>query len=173
MGTRKKILLVLGFALCAAIPSYAARPAPVSNEVHRNHGQCVSSVAHNTPSNPAKGPIVSERAHNRECSGGPQFVKSFDITGDLDILIDETTTLTAEWKFRDDVTMYTWSVSGAGIVDSGDVYGSSGSSTLVFGPADAGTYVITFHIWDYLNSDHDVSGSVTVTVTDPTPVPIF
>ncbi|MGE5296465.1 MAG: hypothetical protein ACM3VT_16720 [Solirubrobacterales bacterium] len=98
----------------------------------------------------------------------PAFTVDIDITGDLDILVGETTTLTATWTTNNkDVTRYEWSVDGVGQgVQSFDGT-SSGTFTFDFTPAAAGSYTITFRIWHHQQTDRDASESVVVVVTAP------
>jgi hypothetical protein len=99
----------------------------------------------------------------------PVFSADIAITGDLDIVLGETTTLTATWSTNDqDVTWCEWLVDGVGqgpveIPDGG----SSGSSTFDFTPTATGDYEIGFHIWHHVHTERDGLAYVTVTVTDP------
>jgi hypothetical protein len=100
----------------------------------------------------------------------PTFEASITITGNLDIKVGETTTLTATWTADKDVTRYQWYIDSVGQGENVIPEGSErrdGSRTLVFGPVDVGEYQISFRIWHHSHeSEWDKTECVTVIVTD-------
>ena len=102
----------------------------------------------------------------------PVFAAEFEgtvtITGDLDITVGETTTLTATWSTNKDITRGEWTVAGVpqGEMTIDDPYKLSGSTTIDFYGAAVGDYIISFHIWHHTQG-RDVTESVTVHVTAP------
>ena len=94
----------------------------------------------------------------------PPFSATINITGDLEISVGETTTLTADWTTNEqNVTRYEWSVDAAGQGEEA-IDASSGSSTFDFSTGTAGSYEITFRIWHHTQTDRDAFESVTVEV---------
>lgn len=103
------------------------------------------------------------------------FSATVDITGDTDILVGETTTLSATWTADKDVTRCEWSVDGVGQGDSVIPEGPerrTGTRTFSFsGPALTGSvedeYVVCFRVWHHSHVGDWDEECVTVTVTEP------
>lgn len=94
----------------------------------------------------------------------PQFTATITITGNPEIKVGETTTLTAVWITNRDVTRYEWSVdsTGQGIVQ---IEGAiEGSATFDFSSETPGTFTISFRIWHHQQTDRDATESVEVVV---------
>jgi hypothetical protein len=96
----------------------------------------------------------------------PPFSATITITGDTELTLGESTTLTANWETNRDVTREEWAIDGTsqGIVIIPGA--SSGSSTFTFLPTTTGTFTISYRIWHHVQTDRDASNSVTITVTD-------
>ena len=98
----------------------------------------------------------------------PPFSATITLTGDTEIMLGESTTLTAEWATNRDVTRYEWAINAAGQGEQEISGASLGSQTFIFNPTEVGTYTISFRIWHHnpQQSDRVASNSITVTVTD-------
>jgi hypothetical protein len=99
------------------------------------------------------------------------FSATIEITGNVSIVLGDTTTLTATWSTNKSITRYEWLVDGVsqGVVN---IDASSGTSTFDFTPTAVGDYEIGFHIWHHVHyadvpNPWDAWDSITVTVTDP------
>jgi hypothetical protein len=102
------------------------------------------------------------------------FAATITITGDTEIQVGESTTLTATWMTNKDVTRYEWSVDGVGQGVVTMTGAQSGAPTFPFDGTAPGNYVISFRIWHHVqyvpsNGNNwigwDATASVTITVT--------
>ncbi len=85
--------------------------------------------------------------------GGPPAVAAdISISGDTEIVVGESTILTASWTTNRDVTRLKWTVDGieqySGIITEG-AQRQAGSSTFTFIGVEEGTYQMCFMIWHH------------------------
>ncbi len=89
------------------------------------------------------------------------------ITGDLDIELGQSTTLTAMWDGVENAS-YLWLVNRV-VVDGGAVAGWSGSASYTFTPATTGSHIIEFGAFNDFVYAYQIL-TVVVTVAAPKPV---
>jgi len=85
--------------------------------------------------------------------GGPPAVAAdISISGDTEIVVGESTILTASWTTNRDITRLKWTVNGveqySGIIAEG-AQRQAGSSTFTFIGVEEGTYQVCFMVWHH------------------------
>jgi hypothetical protein len=103
-------------------------------------------------------------------SACPVFEGTVDISGNTNIMVGESTTLTADWTTNIGVTRGEWFVDGVGqgVENTG---GCAGSSSMTFSSETEGSYVIAFAIWHHTQPGRYAIGVTVVTVSKEEPPP--